>query len=122
MGLLPFREKDRGLFPYKYTYGAENSRENNYFTEKICDAILSECLCFYHGCPNLHDFLHPESYISIDVCDHERSLEIIQSAIANNEWEKRLPYIRESKDKILNELQMLPTLERIIWDEKNDII
>ena len=120
-GPLPFREKDLGLFPYKYTYAAENTKEKNYFTEKICDAILSECLCFYHGCPNLHDFLHPKSYISIDVCDHEQSLEIIKSAIADNEWEKRLPYIRESKNKILNELQMLPTLERIIH-EKNYIL
>jgi hypothetical protein len=117
MGSLPFREKDLGLFPYKYTYAAENSIENNYFTEKICDAILSECLCFYHGCPNLHEFLHPESYIPIDVCDHEGSLEVIKSAISNNEWEKRLPYIRESKDKILNELQMLPTLEKVLLDD-----
>tara|TARA_R110002051_G_scaffold325278_2_gene426774 strand:+ start:3255 stop:4184 length:930 start_codon:yes stop_codon:yes gene_type:complete len=114
MGELPLREKDRGLFPYKYTYASENNIERNYFTEKIVDSILSECLCFYYGCPNIDDFIHPQSYINIDLEDFEGSLEVIKSAIENNEWEKRLLYIRESKDKILNELQMFPVLEKVL--------
>lgn len=114
MGSLPFREKDRALFPYKYTYAAENTYENNYFTEKLVDAILSECLCFYWGCPNLHEFIDSRAYIPITVRDHEHSLNVIKCAIANNEWEKRLPYIKAAKQKILDELQLFPTLESIL--------
>ena len=75
---------------------------------------MSEWLCFYYGCPNIDDFIHPQSYINIDLEDFEGSLEVIKSAIENNEWEKRLLYIRESKDKILNELQMFPVLEKVL--------
>tara|TARA_A100001515_G_scaffold144554_1_gene149008 strand:- start:691 stop:1569 length:879 start_codon:yes stop_codon:yes gene_type:complete len=114
MGSLPFREKDRALFPYKYTYAAENTYESNYFTEKLVDAILSECLCFYWGCPNLHEFIDSRAYIPITVRDHEHSLNVIKCAIANNEWEKRLPYIKAAKQKILDELQLFPTLENIL--------
>tara|TARA_Y100000401_G_scaffold36988_1_gene27700 strand:- start:3237 stop:4859 length:1623 start_codon:yes stop_codon:yes gene_type:complete len=114
MGYLPFREKDKGLFPYKYTYAAENTAVKNYFTEKIVDAILSECLCFYWGCPNLHDFIDPRAYIPITVHDHQHSLSVIDAAIKNNEWEKRLPYIKEAKQKILDELQFFPMLQNII--------
>tara|TARA_R100000742_G_C4278666_1_gene101792 strand:- start:3117 stop:4001 length:885 start_codon:yes stop_codon:yes gene_type:complete len=120
MGELPFREKDIALFPFKYHLACENTPgERNYFTEKIVDGILSECLCFYAGCPNLGDFIDSRSYIPIPVNDHAKTLQIIQSSIASNQWEKRLPYILESKQKILDELQIYPTLERIINEENN---
>lgn len=114
MGPLPFREKDAGLFPYKYTFAAENTVEPNYFTEKIVDAILAECLCFYVGCPNLYQWLDPRAFIPITAVDPAHSLSVIESAIASNEWERRLPYIREAKKAILDELQIFPTLERLI--------
>ncbi len=114
LGELAAGEKDEGLFPYKYTFAAENTSEPGYFTEKLCDAILSECLCFYWGCPNAGDFLDPRAFISLDIDDHEKSLAMIERAIAEDEWSKRLPYIRQAKQKILNELQILPTLERIL--------
>jgi hypothetical protein len=114
--------KDEGLFLYKYTFAAENTREFNYFTEKICDAILAECLAFYWGCPNLSDFIDPRAYIALDPDDHAKSIETIKNAIENDEWSKRLPYIRQAKEKILNELQIFPTLEKILRQaEKNGL-
>ena len=113
-GSLPPFRKERGLFPYKYTFAAENSSERNYFTEKIVDAILSECLCFYWGCPNIEDYLDPRAYILLDLDDFEGSLETIRRAIRACEWEKRITIIRKEKMKILNELQIMPTIERII--------
>ena len=116
LGELPAGKKDNGLFPYKYTFAAENTVEPGYFTEKLCDAILSECLCFYWGCPNVGDFLDSRAFISLDIDDHEKSLCIIERAIAEDEWSKRLPYIRQAKQKILNELQIFPMLEKILKD------
>lgn len=111
---LPFYAKDDGLFPYKYTFAAENTSEKDYFTEKIVDAILAECLCFYWGCPNISDYINPQAYICIDLNDPEKAIQQIKDAIDNNEWEKRIDIIRQEKIKILNELQFFPTLERII--------
>jgi GR25 family glycosyltransferase involved in LPS biosynthesis len=106
--------KDDGLIPYKYTIAVENNTEHNYFTEKLLDGILSECLVFYWGCPNITDYIDEKAIILLDLNDYEKSREIITSAIENDEWRKRLPYIKEAKAKILNELQVLPSLEKAI--------
>ena len=39
----------------------ENNIEHNYVTEKFWEPILSECLVFYYGCPNLTNvtFINP---------------------------------------------------------------
>jgi glycogen synthase len=116
-GLKSYRgavaDKREALFPYKYTFAGENSYEPNYFTEKIIDAILSECLCFYAGCPNIADFIDPRAYVQLDLKDPEESLEIVRRTVAAYEWEQRLPHIREAKRAILEKLQPLPTIERI---------
>src|ERR1700733_1083281 len=114
IGSLPFMNKDDGILPYKYTIACENNMINGYFTEKIVDAILGECLCFYWGCPNLEKFLDSRSFIRIDLDDHRKSLNIITDAIRNNEWEKRIHIIRIQKLKILNEIQLIPMIEKII--------
>lgn len=113
-GSLPYYMKDAGLFPYKYTFNAENTSENGYFTEKIVDAILSECLCFYWGCPNLESFIDGRAFIRLDLDNIEGSIKFIRDSINNNEYEKRIDIIRVEKKKILNELQLLPTIEGII--------
>ena len=43
----------------------------------------------------------------------KEAIKTIESTIKNNEWEKRLKYIKEMKYKILNEIQMFPTIENI---------
>ena len=113
-GDIPGCFKDEGLFPYKYTFSAENCAERNYFTEKICDAILAECLCFYWGCPNISDFFDDRSFVQLDLNDFNESLRVVQAAIENDEWSKRLVYIRAMKAKILNEYQTIPTIEKIL--------
>lgn len=113
-GSLPYHEKERGLYPYKYTFNAENHSIENYFTEKLVDAILSECLCFYHGCPNISKWIHPQAYIQLELIDFESDMNVIRSAIENNEWKKRIGFIRKEKERILNDLQFFPRLEHIL--------
>lgn len=113
-GALPRMCKDAGLFPYRYTFAAENHWERNYFTEKIVDAILAECLCFYSGCPNLAGHLDPAAYVALDLDDFAAAARTIETTIANGEWEKRLDAIRREKRRILDQLQFFPTLERIV--------
>lgn len=113
LGELPDHNKVNGLYPYKYTIAVENNSEHNYFTEKINDAILSECLCFYWGCPNLEEYFE-DAFIRLELNDFEHDYQIMVNAIQNHEWEKRLGAIRTAKSKILNNLQIMPTLDKII--------
>jgi GR25 family glycosyltransferase involved in LPS biosynthesis len=116
-GSLP-NGKDNGLLPYKYTVAAENSKRPNYCTEKIYDAILSECLCFYWGCPNMDEFIEPDSYIALDLSNYEQSLEIIKDAIRTNQWEKRLPVIRRMKLRILEKFSFFSRIHGLIKLDK----
>jgi len=110
--LLPL--KDDGLFPYKYTIALENSIEKNYITEKLYDGILAECLCFYWGAPNVEEWIDSRAIIKLDLDDFEKAYETIRQAIKNNEWEKRIGYIRKEKQKILDKYNFFPKVESLI--------
>lgn len=111
---LPYMKKDMGLFPYKYHINVENNAIPNYFTEKICDAILSECLIFYQGAPNITDHIDPRAFIMVDFSDITSTTQIINKAIENGEWEKRLPYIREMKRQIITKMSVFQRISYVI--------
>lgn len=113
-GALPSFDKRDGILPYRYTVAIENCAEINYFTEKLIDAILGECLCFYWGCPNLEDYVDPAAFIRLPLDDFELSLHIMEAAMRDNEHARRLDVIRAEKRRILDEYQFFPTLARII--------
>ncbi len=117
MGKLPYHEKDKALFPYQYHFNAENHAIPNYFTEKIIDGILCECLCFYMGAPNIGDYIDHRAFIVLNLEDVEGSIRTIKEAIANNEWSLRLPYIKAAKHKILSEMNFFTRIENEFKNE-----
>lgn len=115
------KKKDDGLFPYKYTFNSENECERNYFTEKVVDAILSECLLFYWGCPNLEEWINPMAFIRLDLTRPRDAMRTVVDAINRDEWSRRIGIIREEKKRILNEIQFFPVLERILNGQTADL-
>ena len=113
-GSLPYHKKDSSVFPYKYHFNAENHSKNNYATEKIIDAIMGECLCFYWGCPNLGEFIDYRAFLILDLDDIPGSIEEIRVAIANDEWGKRIQYIRAAKKKILDQMTMFDRVSKLL--------
>jgi hypothetical protein len=109
-GPLKPRCKDDGLMPYKYTIAIENNSIDGYSTEKLWDGILSECLVFYHGNPSIGNIIDSNAIIQIDPTNHSETLDRIKQAIADNEWEQRLPFIRSAKAHILNNLSLFPRI------------
>jgi hypothetical protein len=101
------------LSKYKYHFNIENSFEKNYFTEKLVDAVLAECLCFYDGCMNIEDFIDPSVYIKIDIKNPENALQKIQESIAKNEYDKRIVNIRRIKQEFLTEYNPLNNIYKI---------
>lgn len=107
-------DKWDGLAPYKYSLSVENSCSSDYWTEKIADCFLSWTLPFYWGCTNLEKYFPEESFIRIDIEKPEEAVNIIRSAIKNNEWEKRLPALKIARNKVLNQYQLFPYLVKQI--------
>jgi hypothetical protein len=44
----------------------ENSRQKNYFTEKICDCILTKTIPIYYGCPNISEYFDVTGWIILN--------------------------------------------------------
>lgn len=113
-GSLPHHNKDDAMFPYKYTFNVENHSIKNYYTEKLIDGILAESLVFYSGCYNARDYIDEKAFVYLELSNFEKDFEIIKRAIEEDWHTQRLPYIKEAKKKILNELQFFPRLHSII--------
>lgn len=113
-GSLPYHCKDEGILPYKYVFNAENHDIKNYFTEKLIDGILGECLVFYSGCFNLREYIDERAYVHLELSNLQKDYEVVRKAIKEDWYTKRLPFIREAKRRILNEMQFFPRLEKFI--------
>lgn len=120
-GVNPMSDKAEALDPYQYHITVENHVYPHHLTEKLPDAFLGYTLPFYHGCPNAEDYFPPESFIPIDINDFPRTVEIIRSTLANNEYKDRLPYIIEARRRVLEEHNLFAILEREITKRDGSI-
>jgi hypothetical protein len=57
----------RGLFQdYQFHLAIENSRQENYFTEKIIDCLITKTIPIYYGCPNIADYFDTRGWILLE--------------------------------------------------------
>jgi hypothetical protein len=113
-GANPLDDKEEALSSYRYHIAVENFIGPHHWTEKLSDAFLGLTLPFYCGCPNAMDYFPEESFIPIDIRNTEAAAFIIARAIANNEYEKRLPAILEARRLVMQEYNFFPVIAREI--------
>jgi hypothetical protein len=66
---LPYDKETRQKVLFdtcKYNIAIENSRHNNYFTEKILDCFLTRTVPIYWGCPNIGEYFNKNGIIQIE--------------------------------------------------------
>lgn len=81
----PIEYKEEALTEYRFSVVIENSKAQNYFTEKIVDCFAVGTIPIYWGCPNIGDFFDIRGIIVVN------SLEEIKQAVASlNEKEYAL--------------------------------
>ena len=117
-GVRPLKHKYDALSPYKYHIAVENYIHPHHWSDKISDPILGLCLTFYAGDPCLGEVLPEESFIPIPINDPEAALEIIRKAISDNEYEKRLPAIREARRLITSRYNIYSQVADIVRNHK----
>jgi hypothetical protein len=44
----------------------ENSRQVNYFTEKLCDCLITKTIPIYYGCPNISEYFNTDGWIILE--------------------------------------------------------
>lgn len=107
-------DKAEAIDAYKYHLAIENHVALHHFTEKLADPFLGLALPFYFGAPNAADYFPPDSFIAIDIRKPEEALRIMREAIANNEYERRLPAIKEARRRVLEEHSLFPLVAKVI--------
>ena len=90
-GYAPFDDKADGLAPYRYSVVIENMREQNYFSEKLLDAVFCDAVPIYWGCPNLPDFLDPAGIIQ---CQSESDIVAALTDMSETDYAARLPQLK----------------------------
>lgn len=113
-GIKDFDDKWDVIGDYKYTIAIENDDCEDWVTEKFFDCLYARTLAFYYGCPNLESIVDKDSFIRIDIDNLEKSIEIIEKAIENDEFEKRKKHLNEIAMKSLDKDQFFPFFVSIL--------
>ena len=93
--------KWEGLKDYRFTVAIENRSKDDYWTEKLADALLSYCVPFYWGAPNVTKYFPQESFIWLPVEDPISAEEIIRRESTIENYQRRLPAVIEARSIIL---------------------
>ncbi len=115
-GVRFIADKAEALDPYRYHIAIENHVSTHHWTEKLSDSFLGHTLPFYYGCPNAADYFPPQSFIPIDIHDADSAASTIRAAIAADEYEKRLPFIREARRRVLEEYNLFAVVADLVRD------
>lgn len=115
-GVKPLANKHEALFPYRYHVAMENYIAPYHWTDKISDPILGLCLTFYAGDPRLGEIFPPESFIPIPADDPAEACRIISEAVKNNEYEKRLPAIREARRLLIEKYNFYSQVAALVHE------
>ena len=93
-GYRAFNRKAEGLVPYRYSVVIENMREQNYFSEKLVDAVLCDTVPIYWGCPNLDRFIDPSGIIQ---CQTAEDIKRALVSMSKQDFARRLPGLQAIK-------------------------
>ncbi|MFB6201239.1 MAG: hypothetical protein ABEI98_04435 [Halorhabdus sp.] len=111
-------DKWDGLAPYRYSLAIDNYRGPNYFG-KITGPLLAWCMPIQWGCTNLSEYIPEDSYAHVDIED-KSAPEKIKRIVESDRRERNLDAIAEARERILDEYQIWPTIEREIENIERD--
>jgi len=103
-------QRQNAFSQYSMSICIENCAQENYFTEKITDCLLSWCMPLYWGCPNIDQFLPEGSYRPINLDQPDQIMEIANKPISNQE----IQAMQEARNLILNKYNIWPTIHNIL--------
>jgi hypothetical protein len=80
------------------------------------DSVLSECLTFYKGAPNVGTFFPSGSFVELsgDVTKLDEDIKLITDVIMSDGYESRVADIKEAKNRVLTQYAFEPRVMSII--------
>ena len=105
--LLPNDDK-KHLFHSKFSIIIESTKEENYFTEKLCDALLTKTIPIYWGCPNIDDFFNTDGMI---ICESAEDIIEVCKNLDYSKYESMMEHVNENFEEAKK--YCVPLTERI---------
>lgn len=96
-GYKPFERKAPILADYRYAIVIESWRGNDYFSEKLIDALSMGCVPIYCGCPNIGDYFRKDGIIRFDTLSKLEN--IIIQVVNEADYHMRAAAIKENFER-----------------------
>jgi hypothetical protein len=106
------------LFDSMFSICIENIPEDDYFTEKLIDALISETIPIYFGCPNIGDYFNLNGIIIINNIDE---LNAVLSSLSINDYYQRKSIIQENKLLAFEYIDGFERIQKSIMSAYNEI-
>ncbi|MFZ4773061.1 MAG: hypothetical protein ACOYK9_03620 [Chlamydiia bacterium] len=83
----------------RYAIVVENTKMDNYFTEKVTECFYTGTVPIYRGCPNIGKFFNTDGIITFDTIEDLRA---ILSTLSEEDYLSRMDAIRENFELVKN--------------------
>lgn len=107
-------DKLNAILPFRYHLVLENSREPDYWSEKLADAFLGWAHPIYLGCPNIQDYFAPNALTVLDNDDPQAIVDRVEAVLAEDPYEARLPALAEARRTVLTEQNFFGRLAEVL--------
>jgi hypothetical protein len=102
-----------GLADYKYHIVIENGAWEHYWTEKLADSYVANCLPFYWGSPNVNQYFPANSMRKIDVFHARKSISIIEESIRNQDFDISQSALQQARQLLISQYHPYRVYARI---------
>ena len=92
----PLEYKEDSLVDYRFSIVIENSKAENYFTEKLIDCLAVGTIPIYWGCPNIGEFFDPNGIISFNTIEE---LDNIIPTLNDEFYNSKLEFVKQNLEK-----------------------
>jgi len=114
---IPNNDKILALKDYKYCLGFDNQDFiKDFFGTQFSDTILAWSIPIFWCGTDLRRYFPEGSFIQFDARNPEE-IDRIHQIVENDDYESRLPALKEARNLILNKYNFWPTIKKIIDNE-----
>lgn len=98
---------------FQFSLVIENSRQINYFTEKLCDCLITKTIPIYYGAPNIAEYFDTTGWIILDNENVDEAIKKI-GTLTPDWYSKYTSTIEKNYKKVQTYIDVYENLNRAI--------
>lgn len=98
---------------FQFALVIENSRQHNYFTEKLCDCLITKTIPVYYGCPNIHEYFDISGWVILDSESAEDAL-IKMKKLTTSHYTDHISAVEANAVTVLEYIDLYKNIDRAL--------